>query len=102
MSLKVSGTKGYKLLVNDDHHAELRAAYAGRDAGVPGRQSKASPLPTEGGSRFIALSSLSWRRSTSEEEVQKSIVCNLQKALAQHADGGLTGSVETRELFDQP
>ena len=40
MSLNVSGTKGYKLLVNDDHHAEPRAAYPGRDAGVPGRQSK--------------------------------------------------------------
>ena len=40
MSLKVSGTKGYKLLVNDDHYAEPRAAYPGRDAGVPGRQSK--------------------------------------------------------------
>ena len=40
MSLNVSGTKGYKLLVNDDHHAEPRAAYPGRDAGVPGRRSK--------------------------------------------------------------
>ncbi len=40
MSLKVSGTKGYKLLVNDDHHAEPRAACPGRDPGVPGRQSK--------------------------------------------------------------
>ena len=40
MSLKVSGTKGYKLLVNDDQQAEPRAAYPGREAGVPGRQSK--------------------------------------------------------------